>query len=129
MVRTASGPLKRTLWLIVGLTALALGAIGAILPVVPTTPFVILAAFAFGKSSRRLRILLERNRLFGPAIRDWRANGAIAVRYKAVAVVMMAASIVLSFVLSVPGFALAIQIVCIGAATVFILSRPSTAKA
>lgn len=114
----------RTLWLTVGLFSLALGALGAVLPVLPTTPFVILAACAFGKSSRRLQAALEANRVFGPAIRDWRRDGAIATRFKIVALLMMAAVLALSLVLSAPLAVIAVQAFCMSAAAFFIVTRP-----
>jgi uncharacterized membrane protein YbaN (DUF454 family) len=44
----------RLTWLVVGLVALALGAIGIAVPLLPTTPLILLAAFAFARSSNRL---------------------------------------------------------------------------
>jgi uncharacterized protein len=116
----------RAAWFGVGAVALALGALGAILPVLPTTPFVILAAIAFGKSSPQLQALLEDSRLFGPVIADWRENGAIATRYKVVAIGMMVCVFGASLVLSVPLWVLVIQAVCLTGAAIFILSRPGT---
>ncbi len=118
---------KSSIWFALGLFALTLGSIGIVLPVLPTTPFVILAAFAFGKSSRRLQFLLEESATFGPIIADWRTNGAIAPRYKTLALMMMVAAIVASVVVSVPNYALVAQLICILAAAVFILSRPNRA--
>lgn len=112
-------------WLTLGWAALAAGAIGAVLPVLPTTPFVILAAFAFGKASPRLQAWLENSRQFGPIIADWRANGAIAPRYKVIAHVMMAAVFAVSLVLAVPAWALGVQGLCLLAASGFILTRPN----
>ena len=117
--------LGRGLWLGFGLFALALGAVGVVLPVLPTTPFVILAAFCFGKSSPVLQKRLEDSTVFGPFIKDWRENGAIAPRYKFVAVVMMSFSLLLSFVFSVPFWGFAFQIVCIIGAAGFVLTRPN----
>lgn len=117
--------LLRALWILLGLTALALGIIGVVLPLLPTTPFVILAAFCFAKSSPRLHDWLLAHRVFGPMIRDWNANGAIHPKAKTAAVISMAAVFGISLLLRVPLTVLGIQaVVLLGAAT-FVLSRPS----
>ncbi|MEM6385487.1 MAG: YbaN family protein [Pseudomonadota bacterium] len=116
---------KSSLWALLGFIALGLGGLGIVLPVLPTTPFVILAAFAFGKSSRRLERMLENNRVFGPIILDWRARGAIATKYKCLAVGMMVCVVALSVTMSVPLPVLVVQVVCVTAAALYILTRPS----
>lgn len=121
----ASHHVVRSAWVALGWVALALGAVGALLPVLPTTPFVILAAFAFGKGSPRLQAMLERHRVFGPIILEWRSTGAIAPRYKAVALAMMAAALGASVVLAVPATVLAVQAICMAGAAAFILTRPN----
>lgn len=118
---------RRVMWFCMGVVALALGVVGVLLPILPTTPFVILAAFAFGRSSPRLAKMLEDSRLFGPIIADWRKNGAIAPRFKALAVVMMLGVFCISLVLSLSIVVLVIQAVCIAGAAMFILSRPDGA--
>ncbi|MEM8591704.1 MAG: YbaN family protein [Pseudomonadota bacterium] len=115
----------RPFWIVFGALALLLGAIGVVLPVLPTTPFVILAAFAFAKGSPRLARMLEEHRVFGPIIEDWRAHGAIAPRYKLIAMVMMGGALILSFALGVPRWVLGVQVVCIAGAATYILTRPN----
>ncbi|WP_413586791.1 YbaN family protein [Bdellovibrio sp. HCB274] len=73
----------------VGVTALILGAVGAFLPVLPTTPFVILAAFCFIRSSPKAHAWLYRQRLFGPALRDWDHHRVISRKAKILAITMM----------------------------------------
>lgn len=47
-----------------GLLALALGAVGVVLPILPSTPFLLVAAFCFAKSSERLNSWFKRTRLY-----------------------------------------------------------------
>lgn len=117
--------MTRVLWQSLGFLALALGAVGVVLPVLPTTPFVLLAAFAFGKGSPRLRAWLEQSRLFGPAIRDWEEKGAIHPRAKATACVVMAAVLVAGVLAALPPAVLLIQALCMAAAASYVLTRPS----
>lgn len=46
--------LKKILWIILGFIVLGMGAVGAVLPMLPAFPFLLLAAFCFGKSSEKL---------------------------------------------------------------------------
>ncbi len=46
--------IKRLFWIIIGFISLGIGAVGAVLPVIPSIPFLLLAAFCFGKSSEKL---------------------------------------------------------------------------
>ncbi len=93
----AARPLwQRLLWGAGGVLALALGLVGIVLPLLPTTPFVLLAAFCFSRSSARAeRWLLEHPR-FGPMLRDWRISRAIPRRAKQIAWSMMAVGSVLA---------------------------------
>lgn len=99
------------MWITFGLCALVLGLVGLVLPLLPTTPFMLLAAACFAKSSPRLHDWLVGHRLFGPAIRDWREHRAIAPRAKRMAVLAMAAAFVLSLALRVGWPVLAVQAV------------------
>ncbi|MBO5209345.1 MAG: YbaN family protein [Lachnospiraceae bacterium] len=46
--------IKKIIYIIIGCIGVGLGAIGAIVPMIPAFPFLLLAAFCFGKSSERL---------------------------------------------------------------------------
>ena len=114
----------RLTWLVVGLLALALGAIGIALPLLPTTPFVLLAAFAFAQSSAKLHQWLLDHNVFGPLIDNWHRYGAISRRAKVVSVVSMIAVLVISLAMAAPAVVLWVQVLVLGAAALFILTRP-----
>ena len=70
-----------------------LGALGALLPVLPTTPLMILALWAFSKSSARFQHWLYRHRVFGPPLQRWHEYRVIPTSAKLAAVGAMAASL------------------------------------
>jgi uncharacterized membrane protein YbaN (DUF454 family) len=75
-------PALRGVYLAVGLLFVALGFVGAFLPVLPTTPFLVLPAACFARSSRRLERRLLDHPHFGPTLRDWRERRAIPRKAK-----------------------------------------------
>lgn len=56
--------IKKIFWIILGFIGLILGAIGAVLPMLPAFPFLLLAAFSFGKSSERLHTWFISTKLY-----------------------------------------------------------------
>jgi len=74
--------LRRSLYFSLGFCCLLLGALGVLLPLLPTTPFVLLAAFCFSRSSPRLHAYLLNHSLFGPLISEWEQYGVISLRIK-----------------------------------------------
>lgn len=117
----------RTLWLMVGFLATACGIAGVILPLVPTTPFLLLAAVAFARSSPRLHEWLVNHPRLGPPIVDWRTHRAIGRRTKLVAVAMMAAALALSVAAGVQGSVVLLQAIVFAGVAAFVLTRPSVA--
>lgn len=115
----------RHVWIAAGMIALMLGALGVLLPVLPTTPFVLLAAFCFGKGSPRLRNLLTSNPTFGPYIEDWETRGAIPRRAKILACLVMGLTLGASVVFGLALWVIAVQAVAMAGAATFILTRPS----
>lgn len=82
----------RWAWLGLGHAAVGLGTVGAFLPLLPTTPFLLVAAWAYARSSPALRRRLHAHPRFGPSVRAWQTEGAISRRAKVASVVAMAAS-------------------------------------
>jgi uncharacterized membrane protein YbaN (DUF454 family) len=120
----------RSLFFIIGALATLLGFIGIIVPVLPTTPFLLVAAWAFSRSSPRFEAWLMEHRLFGPPLRSWRDERAISTRAKAAAVIMMSASF-LTLVLTgvMPTIALVVLGLIMAACAVYIVTRNVPASA
>ncbi len=74
------------LWIAGGSLSVALGVIGIFFPVLPTTPFLLLAAFCYARSSRRFYDWLLNNRWFGAYIRNYREGRGIPLTEKILAI-------------------------------------------
>lgn len=116
------------MWLMIGLVATGCGIAGIILPLVPTTPFLLLAAYAFARSSPRLHAWLVTHPRLGPPINDWQAHGAIGRPAKVAAAIVMAATLLVSAALGVSTSVLVIQAVVLSAAAAFVLTRPDAPR-
>lgn len=89
--------MSRWIFISLGLFFVVLAAAGVALPGLPTTPFLLLAAACFAKSSPRLYSWLLANKVFGPIIVSWRENRTMPRRAKQFALM----SIVLTGAISV----------------------------
>jgi uncharacterized membrane protein YbaN (DUF454 family) len=115
----------RLTWLVVGLVSLGLGALGIALPLLPTTPFVLLAAVAFARSSKRLHDWLVNHDIFGSLIQNWQRHGAISRRAKIASVASMAVVLAISLAMAADPIVIAVQLIVLSGSAFFVLSRPS----
>lgn len=112
--------------LLFGWLFLLLGIVGIPLPLLPTTPFLLLSAFFFSRSSPRLHRWLRGHRIFGPIIRDWEEHGCISLKAKISATIAIVLLFGLSLLLGELHLALDIMLVLIAMGVlVFIWTRPS----
>lgn len=77
-------PAARIVLVVLGTLALGLGIVGAVLPILPTTPFLLIAAGCYVRSSERLYNWLVEHERFGPAVRRYIRHKAIPLRVKIV---------------------------------------------
>ena len=68
--------------LTLGFISLGLGIVGSILPLLPTTPFLLLSAYFFSKSSKRWYNWLISLPKFGESIKNYNENGVIRLKAK-----------------------------------------------
>ena len=114
----------RLLWLIAGLLAVVVGAIGVVVPLLPTTPFLLIAAFAFARSSKRLTRWLHEHPKFGPLIDNWQKYGSIDRRSKWISMIVIVATPIITFFIGAPWWAIAAQVAVLACSATFILTRP-----
>ena len=92
MGRPHPSPWVRSLFIGLGLAALALAILGIFLPVLPTTPLVLLAAAFFARGSARLHHYLLHHKIFGPVIQDWEEHRSMPPGVKPWAFTLLAIS-------------------------------------
>jgi uncharacterized membrane protein YbaN (DUF454 family) len=85
----------KPVWFVLAWISFVVGIIGAFLPILPTTPFLILSAFLFSKSSPRFHKWIMELPIAGEGIRDWQNNRVIKPRAKILCTLMIFVSLVI----------------------------------
>jgi len=80
---------RQVLLIACGTASVGVGVIGAFVPLLPTTPFLLLAAYLFGRSSERLYRLLLGNRLIGEYLRLYYEGRCMSRRHKVVTLALL----------------------------------------
>lgn len=121
--------IKKNIFIILGVLSLILGFIGAFLPILPTTPFAILAAYLFSKSSPKLHRWVLDLKYIGPLVRDWEENKVIRPKAKLMCTILIVAIISNSIIFGGMHWGLKLMLGFIGAAVLtFVLTRSSVPK-
>lgn len=107
---------------IAGVFFVVLAFVGAFLPLLPTTPFLLVAAACFAKSSPRMHKMLLDNKVFGPMIYHWQQTRSIPKRAKVIALSSIAVATVWSCYI-LPTLVLKIFVLVLVAWPVFFLWR------
>jgi uncharacterized membrane protein YbaN (DUF454 family) len=119
----------KPVYFVVGWCFFGLGAAGAVLPGLPTVPLMLVALWAFSKSSQRFHDWLYSHAVFGPPLQHWRDHRVIPVKAKILAVISMSASLgYMAFVADVGGWILVVTAAVMTAGAGFILSQPSRVR-
>jgi uncharacterized membrane protein YbaN (DUF454 family) len=132
MPQASDANLSRPLYLTLGWICLLLGFVGVFLPLMPTTVFLLIAAWAFSRSSERWHRWLREHARFGESIRAWEEHHAMPRRAKRIAFLALAASYAFTAVVYGPfSWAAIIGGICIAAVAIYIahipvLSKPTT---
>jgi uncharacterized membrane protein YbaN (DUF454 family) len=97
-----SDRLKRPLLITIGTICVAIGVIGIFIPLLPTTPFLLLAAACYLRSSPRFHSWLMNNRFFGTYIRNFTEGRGIPIKVKVFTIILLWVTISISICLAAP---------------------------
>jgi len=117
--------MKRILLISLGWLCVGLGFIGIFVPGIPTTIFLIIALWAFTKSSEKLRNWLLNHKRFGPILNNWQKHKVVPRRAKILMVVLMSSAVIL-FYYSSQSLMLTIGLIIILVlVAIYVISLPS----
>lgn len=116
----------RWVLLTIGTVLIGLGILGIFLPVLPTTPFLLLAAACYARSSERFYLWLLNTRWLSKYIRPYREGKGIPVKGKVMAIFLIWASILSSALFIIhPLIVKVILILIASGVTIYLLSLPT----
>lgn len=119
--------MKKIIYLMAGHSFLILGVVGAFLPILPTTPFLLLAAFFYSRSSYKWHVWLRNQKYLGPPLKDWEDNKVIRMKAKIIASLMILSVIFFRLIhLPLAPLIKFILIVILLLVLIFIWTRPSS---
>ena len=117
--------MKRIILISLGCLCVGLGFVGVFVPGIPTTIFLIIALWAFTKSSEKLRHWLLNHKRFGPILNNWQEHKVVPRRAKILMVVLMSLAVVL-FYYSLQNLYLTIGLIIILVlVAIYVISLPS----
>ena len=105
--------MKKWIYIILGSISLGLGIVGIFLPLLPTTPFLLVTAGLYCKSSDKLYQKLMNHKYLGPYIQDFRVHKSIPLRTKIISISLIWITIGCSIFFVVPLLAIKILLAMI----------------
>ncbi|MFX1337875.1 MAG: YbaN family protein [Promethearchaeota archaeon] len=120
----------KALYFIGGTISLILGIIGIVIPILPTTPFLLLAAACYARSSEKFYNWLLNNRILGSYIRNYIEGRGMPIKVKIFTISMLWFTILLSAFLFIQllWVRIVLFIIAIAVTTHIILIRPKKRK-
>ena len=90
---------RKRLWALGGFLSFGLGAVGAVFPIIPTTPFLLVAAFCFARSSERIDRWFHGTKLYHEVLEGYATRRTMTVKAKLSILVPVTALMLVAFIL------------------------------
>ncbi len=117
--------MKRTILISLGWLCVGLGFVGVFVPGIPTTIFLIIALWAFTKSSKKLRHWLLNHKRFGPILNNWQEHKVVPRKAKILMVILMSLAVVLFYYSSQNLYLTIGLIIILVSVAIYVISLPS----
>ncbi len=118
----------KILLIITGSVSLSLGIIGIAVPGLPTTPFLLLSAACYLRSSSRLYQWITNHKIFGEYIKIYHEKKAMTMRSKIISLAMMWTMITVSIIFFISGNFIRISVLLAGLTGTLVILRIKTYK-
>ena len=117
--------MKRIILISLGWLCVGLGFVGVFVPGIPTTIFLIIALWAFTKSSKKLRHWLLNHKRFGPILNNWQEHKVVPRKAKILMVILMSLAVVLFYYSSQNLYLTIGLIIILVSVAIYVISLPS----
>lgn len=118
----------RIILFIIGTISLGIGIIGIFLPLLPTTPFLLLSAACYARSSKKFYKWLLNNRIFGKYIRNYKENHSVPLKIKLYSIFLLWIAILSSVIFIVENLLFKIILIVIATVVTFHIISIKTIK-
>lgn len=95
----SASKVRHALWAVGGFLCFALGMVGVVLPILPTTPFILVAAFCFARSSTRLNNWFKGTKVYKHVLEGYVAKRSMTLRAKLTILIPVTVLLVIGFAL------------------------------
>lgn len=119
---------KKVFCFLIGSISLFIGILGIFLPILPTTPFILLTAACYARSSEKAHNWLMNNRIFGRIISDYKNKQGVPLKIKIYVISLLWITISISALLLINIFLIKILLFIIAISVTIHILRFKTKK-
>ncbi len=127
-IKEFKGKFIRIILIIAGTVSLCIGIIGIFIPLLPTTPFLLLSAACYARSSKRFYRWLMENRYFGKYIKNYRERKGIPLKVKIYACSLLWITVLVSFIFFLENVIIKIALIIIASIVTYHIFSLKTLK-